>query len=982
VAINLIWGNLTIPGAGALNGVAAGAAARQIAAAGSRSAVPLVYGEDRIGALILNVLPAAAGSTTLLVQCLWGFAGDSVNDLQLNDLALPAGSTQTHYTGSQASADAALVAAFAAQGITYTDTLAGFMYSVVGIPIRAFDGRLDLRARIRGRKLYDPRRNRFANIAFNGAVAGSPGVEPTDINLSNSGALGLTRTIVGIGREEDIPYIDVRWNGTASAGGSIAFNVGTSSASMPASPGQSIQASGHIKLQAGSMSGTAGVVGLSVQARDAAFALLSTLDSNNIAPGTGPLSTCRRTTTAATTPASTAALLVVCGTMTITNGAAIDVTLRIGLPMAYTAGADPLAWSDNPSLAEANFLTSASYGLNRPVDWASVGPAADANDAMIGSPAEKRRTLGLSFIQPANAADIAEALRAYAGCFLLPSSGAGIALLPDADAAPAASYDHAAGEICALEDLTQADLGNMPTAVEVVYTDTSAIPWRDNSVTAALAGAGTTLPWRLSQVRLPGIQRYSQANREAIERLNKLTLSNLSCALEVFDIGIRHQVGDIVEVTHPVGLTAKLMRVAGAPQMPGHGRWRLPLAEHDPAAYSTAVATGPTYTDAGFLNPAGPPGTVTGFAAATAVEGVLLSWTANPEPDVTGYELRVGGTNWATASPLVGAVPTIVSGTTYAWLPAAGTYTLRICARDSEGLLSTTPATVSGTVTAAPGSVATWATITGTGKPADNATKNTVTYSSSAPVSPTNGDIWVDTSVTPNVSKYRISGAWQIGANYSTNTNQLTDGANLGGTAVWTGVSGTGKPADNSTRNVTYRQSGDPVSSPGGVVDGDTWLQIDGGGLTIATKYRVSGAWVLSAAAPPAVGPVAGFYNDALASVTVGTAYARIRFNTDGTTSISTDTGTPSWSAGANWYSPTTTGIGSSYKLSGTYVGDAPSGLPSGAGTVLSSAISVLVSKGSPVGQKESTVIFSIRDASTNAEVASGTGYLFASYEI
>jgi hypothetical protein len=37
-----------------------------------------------------------------------------------------------------------------------------------------------------------------------------------------------------------------------------------------------------------------------------------------------------------------------------------------------------------------------------------------------------------------------------------------------------------------------------------------------------------------------------------------------------------------------------------------------------------------------------------------------------------------------------------------------------------------------------------------------------------------------------------------------TNTNQLTDGANLGGTATWSGVSGTGKPADNATVGATW----------------------------------------------------------------------------------------------------------------------------------------------------------------------------------
>lgn len=80
-----------------------------------------------------------------------------------------------------------------------------------------------------------------------------------------------------------------------------------------------------------------------------------------------------------------------------------------------------------------------------------------------------------------------------------------------------------------------------------------------------------------------------------------------------------------------------------------------------------------------------------------------------------------------------------------------------------------------------------------------DATRNTLTYSATAPASPINGDIWVDTSVTPNVVKLRVGGAWQVGANLTTNTNQLTDGAGLGTTATWSGVSGSGKPADDAT---------------------------------------------------------------------------------------------------------------------------------------------------------------------------------------
>jgi hypothetical protein len=122
-----------------------------------------------------------------------------------------------------------------------------------------------------------------------------------------------------------------------------------------------------------------------------------------------------------------------------------------------------------------------------------------------------------------------------------------------------------------------------------------------------------------------------------------------------------------------------------------------------------------------------------------------------------------------------------------------------------------------------------FANVTGATRPADYATKNTITYSASAPASPTDGDIWVDTSVTPNVTRARVSGAWQVSANLTTNTNQLADGANLGGTAAWSGVSGSGKPADNAdptqptlNAGVTLTAGGLTLSSGGAVKGGKT----------------------------------------------------------------------------------------------------------------------------------------------------------------
>lgn len=427
----LKYGGLTIPPAAVLNAVGK---PQPLALAGARALVPLVYGQTRATGRVLNVVRHATDATLVLVQVYWCHACNALSSHLLNDLALPGGASSTTYTGSQASADATLAAAFAAQGITYTDTLSGFAYTVYALPVREFTGQLKFSALVQGRKLYDPRK-----------------------------------------------------------------------------------------------------------------------DTTNGGSGSHRLAT-------------------------------------------------PSTWeySDNPALALADWLYSSVYGAGEAVVWSSVITQANLNDANIGSPAETHRKIGWSIEAAAPVPDMREALRAYAGCWLVPT-GSGIKMVADADAATSATYAHASGQIAALSNLRLRDSGNSPTVVEVVYTDTSQTPYREASAFAQLAGAGTTLPWRVSTVRLPGIQRYSQALREATERLNKLTLSDLSCDLDVFDIGVRHEVGDIVAVTHPAGLSSKLFRIGEPPVQTEPGRWRLALSEHDPAVYSTTVATTPTYTNAGVL---------------------------------------------------------------------------------------------------------------------------------------------------------------------------------------------------------------------------------------------------------------------------------------------------------------------------------------------------------------------------------------------
>lgn len=321
-------------------------------------------------------------------------------------------------------------------------------------------------------------------------------------------------------------------------------------------------------------------------------------------------------------------------------------------------------WSDNPALALADFLVRA---MGKTMDYATVDALADICDELVGS--DKRRTLGLTLDKSQECGQWVEVLRTYASCWL-DTDGANTLLIPDRPRATDATITHAAGQIKSIR-LKKRGIRNVPTVVRVRYTDTSAVPWRDAWVEA---DSGET-PRRESEVALPGIHSYAQANREAIERLNKLRLCDLSADVEVFDEGLQFQMGDVVEVTHPYGLDAKKMRVMNVAG--DYGRFRLGLSEYDPAVYSDALATGPTYTDTNLPNPASPPA-LAGLALEEEVyqlengqwaSRIKATWTAATWPYLLTYrfEVLVGDESIYTTvtRDAVARSPAIQEGTVY-----------------------------------------------------------------------------------------------------------------------------------------------------------------------------------------------------------------------------------------------------------------------------------------------------------------------------
>ena len=178
----------------------------------------------------------------------------------------------------------------------------------------------------RGLLMEEPRTNSIRNNTMVGAVAGTPGTEPTNWASSSTGS-GITRTIVGVGVENGITYVDYRFAGTPTAGTSVAIACELAN-SIAAVSGQTWTESVYVKLVGGSFTNTATTINL--LGTDGTTGTES-FSSATITSTPANLSQCRLSVTGT---------LAVAGTTNIqprvrigyTVSSPIDITLRIGMP--------------------------------------------------------------------------------------------------------------------------------------------------------------------------------------------------------------------------------------------------------------------------------------------------------------------------------------------------------------------------------------------------------------------------------------------------------------------------------------------------------------------------------------------------------------------------------------------------------------------------------------------------------------------------
>ena len=310
------------------------------------------------------------------------------------------------------------------------------------------------------------------------------------------------------------------------------------------------------------------------------------------------------------------------------------------------------AWSQNPALIIADFIESVDYGMGRAVDWATVATAVSACDAMVGDPAEKKRILNLVLDTPQAGEVWLNQLRDYAGCWIVPEGNI-YRLIPDATGSSVMSFTTANIVRDTLRVNMKSTLDS-PTAIETTWTNTTTTPWRDDTATVyapqVLAG---TKSRRMARYSRQGIQRYSEAYRYGVERLNYALINDMTVQFTAFDEALKLQVGDLFDVTHPAGLSAKVFRAMSI-NPAGPGRWQIAGHEYDPAVYSSVVVVGPGVTNTELPDPTKPP-QVDGVAAeeeiyqtdtGTWASRLRIHWTGpvKPFPFIQSYRVEIRAT--------------------------------------------------------------------------------------------------------------------------------------------------------------------------------------------------------------------------------------------------------------------------------------------------------------------------------------------------
>lgn len=176
--------------------------------------------------------------------------------------------------------------------------------------------------------LMEPTRtNAIRNNSMSGASAGTPGTAPTNWSIGGN-ANGISRDIA-VGTEDGIPYIDVRFYGTASSSHNLDISPETTTG-ITAANAQTWAASLYISRIAGTMANVDSTIFSIHEATSGGVFVTEGQLAYTV--GTGSLRTNRIVHHRTLSGGGTVARAYPLYRFSVTNGATVDFTVRIGAP--------------------------------------------------------------------------------------------------------------------------------------------------------------------------------------------------------------------------------------------------------------------------------------------------------------------------------------------------------------------------------------------------------------------------------------------------------------------------------------------------------------------------------------------------------------------------------------------------------------------------------------------------------------------------
>ena len=220
---------------------------------------------------------------------------------------------------------ASLVTFTRASNGTYTDSAGVLQTAATDVP--RFDHNPTTGESL-GLLVEEARTNSIRNNTGVGAVAGTPGTLPTNWVQAALGS-GLTSQVIGTGSQNGISYIDVRVSGTAGDTNGWALNFDAST-QIVASSGQSWTGSLYVAITGGSTAGMSSTFFRIIERTGAGSYVTESNAAWNVA--TSLFTTSSRLSVVRPLMGATTGFVQFGMYFNTTNGAAIDITLRIGLP--------------------------------------------------------------------------------------------------------------------------------------------------------------------------------------------------------------------------------------------------------------------------------------------------------------------------------------------------------------------------------------------------------------------------------------------------------------------------------------------------------------------------------------------------------------------------------------------------------------------------------------------------------------------------